>query len=185
MIIEDGIGTGYKAKVSSENHLTVDATVRSAAHHVNHHEGECYSMTFSQAQAAGTALAGVVYMKNTSETDLVISQLSLYLSTSDDVISIQVGGTVTAATVNTPLNMHRGSGKTADGDFYTDDGDTLAETGFTTIMRLHLKGDTTSEHFEMPSDLILQKNQTFLLQLTTAQANTIGGYIIFYYHGED
>ena len=76
MQIEDGTGTGYKAKITSENKLLTQSLSEFMQYHLNQVHEEMYSMVVSKTPTgAGDCF---LYIKNTSDDDLVIFKFKGY-----------------------------------------------------------------------------------------------------------
>ena len=168
-IIEDGEGTGKTVGVSSENRIKSDCVTTSLEHHTNQSEGESYSLPISVS--ADDADDCIFYMKNTSDTDIIIEGLTFsgHTITANDSIYFKLGdsGTRDSATDVIPTNLNTGSGKTASGDFETgvhlNDG-TL--TGGTEFERLLIIGtEKGATNFNFPQDVILPKNGVFTIYI--------------------
>ena len=153
-------------------------------HHVNHDHGDCYTMDIDGIQP-DAANYWVAVIKNTDDRDMVISSLTGWVSSfkNDQIYEAYIGGSLTYATNGTPVvpcNCNAGSGKTAYGDFYVNDG-----TGnITTVVTGSIVGryifTTTPSRWEKNSDWVIPKNQCFMLWSNLAEKLT--GYISFYYH---
>lgn len=121
MIIEDGKGTGYKAKVDSSNRLsTHSVTEQEAAHAVE--EGDAYNINTGLFALTSSTASGVVYLKNNNVQDLVIESLIFGfngLATHADSIVVRVyknpsTGTLISGASPVEINQNRnfGSSKT-------------------------------------------------------------------------
>lgn len=182
--IEDGTGTGKRAKVDEENRLRVEAVSERLIHHINHDEGAAYSMVFDQAAANGAADELLLYIKNTDDEDMIIDEINITISAANIVYcklgdSGTVGGTPTAIV---PANLNAGSGKSATGTFYKDDAMSGLSGGAIAIWR-YLTAAAETKNICPSSGLIVPKNQVFTLYVETQQAQTIQGEILFGYHG--
>lgn len=105
--IIDGTGTGYKAKVTSGNQLSVLAATIELRHHVAHTHNKAFCMV-SQTTPTG-ANSAVVYVKNNDPVDLNIWSLHLRCAAAECVELWQVTGTA-VGTANTSVNAVVGSG---------------------------------------------------------------------------
>jgi len=83
MLIEDGLGTGKIAGISSENRLLTESVSSSVEHHINHHNGESYNALF--AVNPDGADDCIFYLKNQDNTDLIIESVWWQTSAADEV----------------------------------------------------------------------------------------------------
>ena len=184
MLIEDGKGTGYKAEVDSGNRLKTYATSLAEEHHTNVAHGEAYTMDIDGIQP-DAADYWVAIIKNTADDDLIITSITGWVSSfkNDQIYEAYIGGTFTYASNGTavvPANLNAGSGKTATGSFYVNDG----SGNITTVVAGSVAGrfifGTTPIKWVKSSGGISPKNQCFMLYSNLAEKLT--GYISFYYH---
>lgn len=130
MIINDGSGKGYSAKVSDKNRLLVSAKSASAQHEVSHESGQAYQVLGTASLSSGTV--PVLHIKNTSSSrDLIVSYIqwqvldntggttlpnaSNYMQLAFDRTYSSGGSAVTATNVN------RASGNEAEVTAYDSD----------------------------------------------------------------
>lgn len=185
MLIEDGIGKGYKAEVDSENHLRVNAVAQSLLRHINLDHGEAYSMVFEDASAAAGADDSLLYILNLSDKNLIISRISWYSDTANEwtfkvgvAATATTGGNITAVT---PVNLNVASALSAEGTFLTDDGDTMILTGGSEIAKVYL-AVSTQYTLDFVPEIVLAKNDAFGMFKLTAGVDTFVGHLIFGYH---
>ena len=184
MEVRDGTGQGFRAKVDDENRLHVDSISEGRAYHANELHGEAYSMDLDDATTDG-ANYWVAIIKNTADIDLHVSAVTLWTPAFDNtqIVEADIGGTFVYASNGTavvPTNANAGSGKSAVGSFYVNDG-----TGnITTVVAGSIVGrhifSTTPIKWQDDAQWILPKNQCFMLWSNIA--DTLTGYISFYYH---
>ena len=185
MLIDDGMGRGYRVGVDDENRLLAECTDISLRHHLNHVHGRLYSMVFNDASAVAGADDTLLYMLNSSDLDMIVFNMMFgsdtanewYLKTGVAATAV-TGGNITTVT---PTNLNAGSGLAAEGTFLTDDGDTMLLTGGTETHRW-LGEAAKSIEVNLPGDIILKKNDTLGLFKVTAGVDTFVGHIIFGYH---
>lgn len=172
MIIDDGTGSGRKAEVNKNNKLMVNAVAASPEHFINT-KGQAYSVSFA-ATPAGPGDC-FFYMKNTSDTDMIIEGFGLYLVANEYVdVNLKVEGIPIGGSDITPINLNGGSGNLADGDFENGN-DITGLTGSVAYRFYHASGNDTKYHnFEM--DIILTKNQTLMLCIQTG-TTALAGFI--------
>lgn len=182
MQIEDGQGTGRTAGVNIENRLLCECVSASVEHHVNHHSGEAYQLLFSATPAgAGDCF---LYVKNTSETDLVVEGFRLKLAASE-YIDIVIGdtGTPVGGTDITPVNCNAGSGNVATGTFQHGN-DITGLAGGSTVDRIYHLTSAGSETYNFEQDIIVPKNKVFTMYCQTG-TTALAGVLIFNYHDQE
>ena len=135
MIIQDGSGTGYRARVNSENSLHTQAITRNEDIQANYN-GHAYN--FNTGKIAITGTSGTLYLKNTSIIPFQISSLVVGVGsggTYTDNIDVYLvknptAGTVISGETSVDMKENRNFGSTdsagaiiykgADGDTFTD-----------------------------------------------------------------
>ena len=183
MIIQGGTGNGYAAKVNSENMLMVSAAVQTMIGHTSLDEGEAYSLPFTQVSAGGASDC-VLYIRNDSESHLILSQMWITCSLADEIYAkMGVIGTAAGGTAPVPVNLNTGSARLADCTTRQHTAIT-GLTGGNTIFRSYFTADAISQRLYFDDAYVLQKNGTWALFVTTAAANTLRGQIMFYFHDE-
>lgn len=175
---------GTPALVNSSGKLKTYSVTETEQLHVNEDAEETYTMDLDGIQPDG-ANYWVAVIKNTSDKNLVVTSLTGWVSSfkNDQIYEVYTGGTLTYATNGTavvPANCNSGSGETATGDFYVNDG----AGNITTVVTGDINGrfifTTTPTKWEKTSGWILRKNQTWMLWTNLAEKLT--GYVSFYYH---
>ncbi len=163
MKIQDGTGSNYEAKVDSNKRLNTFSVSVDTQHDVNHNTGECYSIVVSKTP---TGAADVfLYVKNTSEDDLVITSLKLYTASAESV-QIKLGdtGTPVSGSTNAPVNRNTDSGKTFSGTVL--DGVNITGLSGGAVVD-EVFGSTTMNKWGWSSGLILPKNGILSLYAVT------------------
>jgi hypothetical protein len=154
--IESGQGAPFVAGVTSENRLKTSAQIFTQEHQTNHHEGECYSIGAAVTPTgAGDCF---LYVKNTRDTDMVVSEVMLRAA-SDETITFKLNdtGTPIGGTTGTPINRNAGSGNLAAvTSLYGVDITGLS--GGSAVMSMFLKGGETSVRIAPLSGFIVPKN---------------------------
>jgi hypothetical protein len=182
MIIEDGKGTGKKASVSSEGFIKVASVQVSVEHHINHHHGEAYNFVFDVTPAGADDC--FIYMKNTSDKDLILEGIYISVAGACEVyMQLNADGTRNSATAYTPVNLNAGSGKTAEGTFeYGTDlaGGAATLAGGTEAGRGVFRAAGDTKFFNFDQDIIIPKNKTYTLWSSASVA--INGMLAFNYH---
>ena len=126
MEIRDGTGKGYSMTVDDENMAHVLATSASLQHHANHEHETCYTMDIDGIQTDGAGY-WLAVMKNTSDDAMVVTSITGWVPSfkNDQIYEAYLGGSFTYAANGTavvPANCTASSGKTAEGEFYVNDG---------------------------------------------------------------
>lgn len=185
MYIQDP-ATNVAAGVNPDQRLKAEAIASSIEHHINHLGQEAYHVLFSQSPTANDDC--IFYLKNDSETDLVIEEILISVDGACQVyIQRNTKGTRNVATVLTPINAHFGSGHDAEGTFEKGadlDGGAATLANGDEIERLVFLAASPSSPHNFPQDLIVPKNQTFTLWCSDA-AVTVTARVAFNYHGEE
>ncbi len=172
MIIENGVGTGFKAEVNNQHQLVTRAIVELDINHVAEEFGEAY---FTQAIDAGPAAGEyTLYFKNTAETDFVINAIDGFVTDADVVWKLVEATGTTTGTVIVPVNFNLGSGKTADA---TVRGGAAGVGSVTpgTVMRT-IYGGAALNRFRIEAHIIIPKNLAIAFEYDagTGGAVTIG-----------
>ena len=183
-LIDDGTGSGNRAKVDDENNLHTHAVIDTSQYHTNHDHGEAYTMDIDGVVVDGDGY-NFVYIKNGQDEDLIITSITFWANQNKDDNNIEVwlGHTLTSVLNNTsvvPANVNAGSGQAASGDFYVNDGGGNLTTLAGGVVAGRFKPTTSVQKWEKKSGWIVPKNQTFTL--LTTKDNKFDGYISFYYH---
>lgn len=185
MIIQDGAGSGYRAKVTSENNLAVLAITATNEHHANHGHGHAHNLLFDQAPTAGDDC--IIYIQNTNDMDMCIEGVWLSVSGACEVY-FQLNGTGTrnAATGVVPPNLNAGSGHVANSTFEVGadlDGGAATLAGGTEFNRFVFRAATDSASFNFEQDIIIPENATFTIWVSAVV--TVNGTVVFNYHTLD
>lgn len=180
MIIQDGKGTGRSAEVNLANQLETRAVVQNRSEWECHNNSAAYVMYFSQAAANGAANEVLGYIKNDSDDDLIIDEIGLHITAANIVYVSKVTGTAAGSpTTLVPTNCNLGSGKTATGTFYKDDG----MTGLTDVGRLincYLAANAYLVRTPM-SSILVKKNSAIGIFVTTQQVQTLNCSVLFHF----
>lgn len=177
MKIEDGTGKGYVAKVTANNRLLTRALTVSHQHHISDTIEEAYQVVTS---AGGVNIAAskqnILLVENTSDTrDMVITYIRLETigaaaASASAFWTMEVGGLYSSGgTAVTPVNMHIGSSKNAQGLFYDGNGSAIVTTGtFNEIDRLYKANDQVI--YRKEGSIVIPKNQSLLITHTGSTA---------------
>lgn len=184
MFIEDP-QTGNRAKVNSEQQLSVDCVAQTPKHHVNHDHGNSYNALF--AVNPDGADDCIFYLKNNDDKDMVIESIWWQTSAAEEVY-YKLGNTGTAVKTNgadiTPANLNVGSGNIADVTCYSNTADGAVDitglSGGTTVQKLWLTS-AASTLFDCDQDIIVPKNQVFTIYCVGGDTN-LRGTVVFWFH---
>ena len=179
----EGHSNGYIAGVTDEGRLKVSSNNFTQEHHICHHEGQAYSFGVSVTPTgAGDCF---LYVKNNSDTDMIVSEFMLRAAT-DEIIQFKLGdtGTPVNGTTGTPVNRNAGSGNVANVTALYGV-DITGLSGGSNVMGMFLKGGETSVRVEPKSGFIIPKNKTITGYVTTGGiAIMVGMGISFHSTGE-
>jgi len=185
MLIEDGKGLGSKMGVDDENMGLVNCVSVSGQHHTNHHHGESYTIDLDGVVIDGDGYY-VVSIQNTDDDDLIVTSMTLWVNQNKEDCNVEVylKGTLASAgtTAITPANCNAGSGETATGTFYVNDGAGNMTVGTTGTICGRMKLFTTPTRWVKESGWILPKNG--VMNIMNTKDNKFSGYISFYVHND-
>lgn len=155
MIIEDGTGNSYKAKVNINHELVVKAITEHESAHIAEEFGESYvAIATDIGPVAGEY---TLYFKNTSEKDFIVSEIRYYVTDADvEWIFTTVTGTASGAAVIEPVNTNLGSGHTADAVVRGGAGGVTGLTPVKTI--IIIKGGIALSNVVLITHLVIPKN---------------------------
>jgi hypothetical protein len=183
MIIEDGTGKGYKVAVNSHNQIDTFSTLRTHIGHVSYEHGNAYSLPFSQASAGG-ADDPVLYLKNDDDIPLILSQMWITCSVADVIYAkLNVTGTAAGGTAPVPVNLNSGSGRLANVTTRMHTSVTNLSGG-DTYFSSYFTANAISQRVYFEDAVILTKNATWALYVTTGAANTLKGQLLFFFADE-
>lgn len=173
MIIRDGSGNNYSAKVDNKNRLSVDAVTRTSLGDASE-DGRLYTAGFDVTLTDANQSA-VFYIENTGANDIEISDLNFGAGTmtgaTGNTYKIQMytdGTGLSSSTAVIPLNSNRGSA--ADLDATVLQGDTGA-----TVTNGVAQGTLLFPHEDyvtLPVYFIIPKGQSLAFAITPATGNT-------------
>ena len=171
-IIVDGIGTGYKAKVGSDNRLRVYSKSASLQHVVSEDNEQAYQV-IGLADLAATTVT-VLHLKNLSSHLLIITYIrhqvvgasgGTSFPNTSNYFQVGMGRTyVSGGSVTTPVNVSAGSGNLAEVTAYQ--GAPVLTGTFNEIDRWYTKDDGDMNTFNKEGALIIQPNNTMEISYT-------------------
>jgi len=184
MLIEDGTGKGYNAKVNAKNQLHVCSVTRSQIAEASFTEGDAYSWSFSQASAGG-ADDPILYLKNLDDKKLILSQMWVSCSVAD-VLVCKLGavGTPAGGTAPIPTNINTSSAKLANVTTRQHTSITGLTLG-TIAFRAYFTANGISQQLLFEDAFVLSKQGVWTLHITTAAANTVTGQLMFFFQEDD
>jgi len=178
--IKDGQGRGFLAGVTSENRLKISGVAQAQGYYANAENTEAYHLVFSQTPT--DAADCFLYMKNSSDTDIVVEGIWFRVA-SAEAVSVKLGDTGTASgTTATPVNCNAGSANEASGTFKTGNDITGLSGG--TVVEKYWLTSTASLFLSFAQGIVLPKNATLTLWATTG-AVAVAGTVVFNYYSED
>lgn len=183
VVIEDGTGKGFKAKVTSENQLRVFSVQVSMEHFVNHFHGQAYNVMFDQSPTASDDC--ILYMENESDhLDLVVEGIEFQVDGAVEIYTqLNARGTRNGANVIEPANLNTKSGKEASGIFEQGadlDGGGATLTGGVETFRWVFNAANNSTNFNFECDVILGRGNTLTVWCSD-NARTVHGLIPMYF----
>ena len=120
-ILQDGTGSGDRAKVNGRNELAVSSVTETEAQAAAE-LGDAYNINTGEETFAASTSSGLLYFKNDEDTDVVVEAIACGFknsTTTDDQLAVYVvrnptGGTLVDAATNCDMNANRnfGSSKT-------------------------------------------------------------------------
>lgn len=119
-IINDGTGSGRKARVNLKNELNVRATQHTEEHEVSERDEQAYLVTSSQQAAKPTLTflttetGDVLHLKNTGTSNLIITSIVASASAVGGIMTVyknRTEGTITQDTAIISNNLNYGSSK--------------------------------------------------------------------------
>jgi hypothetical protein len=173
MRLEDGKGNGYELEVDAKNRALVLAISEPDNFFINQQSGKVWSIPWENVVNAG-ANDYIIYIKNTGDKDLRITDIRLSASAATQVeihkVTGTAGGSPTAIT-SVPRNL--GSAETPSADLYSDP-DITGLTSAGTIFFMHCPVADTLYHIRTSSNIIITKNQAIALLVETTTITTTG-----------
>ena len=169
MNLVDGTGSGYLAKVRSDNKLTVYATSASYQHAVSEEDEQAYQVIGTATPVVGTA--PVIHIKNTSTTkNMVVTYVrhqvidvsgGTALPNTSCYFYMSLGRTYTSGgAAATPVNVFAGSGNEADVIAYSGSS-AITLAGTADIIDLwYTKAEGDMNSFNKEGALIIPPGQT-------------------------
>lgn len=181
--IEDGTGSGFKARVDDENRLNVHADINTEEHNISHQFGRAYGMhTHSTADTLTLATGNsynLMYLENGSGEFIVnIFDIRASFDTAGCVLRMHKNmtlGTATNSNVVVPTNMNFLSGNTASGVFH--DWNEVGTTGIGgltggTKMETFIEGIGSTVHV-FDGAIVLGNTNNLVLSVTNGTGGNV------------
>lgn len=179
MIIEDGVGTGRKAKVTTENLLATLSITSPVEHHVNHEDRRAYNCVVEQT--SGGAGYYFFYLKNTGDDDLIITSIQLYTPSVESINFVLLPAGTAVGTTYVPINKYCGSANTADADCVVGNNIT-GLSGGSLVDRLVINGATIGMiNIDWISNFIVPKNTSIAFSAVTGSIKVNMTLSIFFH----
>jgi hypothetical protein len=186
VLIEDGTGSGKTVKIDNENHMHVSSVSSTEGAFVNREHGNAYiifgAITGDKQNPSDDLTSPCVfYIKNTSDDDMIITDIRLWVEEVEYVdIYINQVGTPIGGIEFLPTNMNLNSGKEASGVFLGSPRIT-GITGGTMFDRLRCPADDGDHNFTWDENIIVPKNNLITMYLGNGGI-LVEGSVSLYYH---
>ena len=174
MIIEDGTGTGSKAKVRSDNQLDVHATTINFLEHLNEDRGKVWTASFDGLAPSGATK--FFYISNTGTGLLGIAGVRFASTVAGVFRFLKVTGTPAGGTTVVPMPCSLGSPVLAHATILSGTSITgLTDAGL--LVPLYLQANVSLD-LDLPSRWYLPPNTALAIQAPGA-AVVNGDMLIF------
>ena len=173
MQLEDGTGHGMVAKVNGGNRLYVNAITKPTDAQINIDSGNVWSVPFEGLNPTG-ADDYVVYIKNTGDKVLHITDIRLMSDTAATQVEVQaVSGVASGGTNITPISHTVGSASVVTGTIQSGS-DITGLTNDGILFFIQCAVVNTEYHLKTSSRIRIPKGQAIALLVETATANLTG-----------
>lgn len=178
MIIKDGTGNGYEAKVNENNQLKTLSVTEPYEHYLNHQKHQSYSMIVSVTTAGA---ACILYLKNEDPLmDISVNPLRInVLANCQLEIATTSTGTPAGGSAIVPTNMYGGASSTANGTFQTGANITGIVKG-NVCTKLWLAGSYETSNYDFATSIIIPRNGTMTWHI--GEAATFNATVYINYH---
>jgi len=170
--IEDGTGGGHYCKVDDENRITTLAITRNEDQEINIDHNKAWSIPFKDLNPTG-ADDYVVYIKNTGDATLHISDIRIAASAATQIEVNAVTGTASGGTSVTLVSRTVGAAvvPTATIEIGTD---IAGLTSAGTLFFIQCPTVDKQEHLSISSRLRIPKGKAVALLVENGSANVTG-----------
>jgi len=187
MIIKDGTGKGYEAKVNSEGLIGVDAVVNSRQHHNSIEHAQSFQASSTTNIAAAKTDAFV--MTNDGNSDIIVTYIRLMsigaaAASSAAYFTIEVGGAYTSGgTAVTPTNMNVGNQKVATASVYSGATALTVDSNYVEIDRNYEANSMQS--YNKDGSIVLTRGASLLITHTGSTAAGVAYARVSFYVAQD
>jgi hypothetical protein len=173
VIIQDGLGKGFTARVDSEGRMHTVAHTNPTDFHTNNDFGKVWSLPFGPRDPTGVG-DYVFYLKNTGSNNIAVTDIRLSCTGAASQVSIDaVTGTAAAGTTIVPVARNLGS--TASPVAIAEDSVNI--TGITTagtLFYMEMPTVSTLYHLKTTSNIILPKSSAIGISVAVATSIVTG-----------
>lgn len=188
-ILEDGTGSGNRAKVNSSNKIEVESTMHTKAHIASMTDGAAFiANTADTAKTLTTTVTGgpILFLQNNdANNDAILQVIKISVDTTGGILSVYRNasvGTIGNNNIHVPVNLNFGSAKTSSATCYTWNEVGNGMTG--------ISGGTLVESYGLPAAFhVIDLQDTYVLNRTNNVLFNFEGVIaelsiacIFYMH---
>lgn len=168
MIIDDGTGKNYQAKVDEENRLRTFSVTEPEDKHINR-EGKVWSVTSNTTPVGANDY--IFYFKNTGTETIALTDIMASAGGASKLYIVAVTGTptFTAGADLTPVTRNRGSSQTITATI-KEDTNTTGLTNAGTLFVLPCPVADTLYHIRTSSNIIIPQGQAIAMYTTGTTA---------------
>lgn len=170
--IKDGKGTGSMLQVDLQNRAIVLAQTEALDYHINVDNGKVWSIPFEDLNPAG-ANDYVVYIKNTGDKDLRVSDIRVSCSAASQVEIHTVTGTASGGTAITPVARNLNSGQVPSATIESGT-DITGLTNAGIIFFINCPVADTQYHIRTSSNINITKGKAIALLVENGSADLTG-----------
>ncbi len=184
-VIEDGKGSGKKARVTNTNRLDVSARTEDRIFYASRDDETAFSVYGKRNFTAGSQTnENIISLTYTGNNKLYIKDIMFSSNSSDAKIEIYFDATsVSGGTSITPLNMNRGSAITSETTCLNGE-TTLTGTVTNNNEMFDVRLSNSSFLMDFRSAIILTKNMNIFILGSVANAADKIRVMIYYYENE-
>jgi len=188
-VIEDGRGSGNKARVTIGNRLDVSSRMQKRIFYVSKNDEKAFSTNLRLTQVSGGVAEGLGYFTYAGTGGLYIEKVVLSTEESDPNMT-KFGlwvdpTTLSGGIARIPTNLNRGSTLMAETTCIENgDGTVLTISGGESLYTIRLKGPMSYE-VVLDSALILQRGNTFAIKASAVTSGTKIRATVMFFEEED
>ena len=160
MQLEDGTGSGNRAKVNSNNKLQTYSVIENEQLYINEHTGQAYSLLIDVDTDGDDNC--FLYIKNTDDKELLVSSVKIKVNAASEIyFKLKDVGTMVGGNSITPVSRNASSGILADA-ICEMGADITGLAGGAEIDRFIFgEANTNTVKFSWSSGIIIPKNNVF------------------------